>query len=146
MKVKELMTSDPAVCTLNSSLHDVAKLMAEFDCGCIPVVESDEEKAPIGTITDRDISLRTVAHNKNPLNMIAGEVMTDRPVTITPDASIEDACGLMEGNRIRRLVVIDEKGDLLGMLSQADVARFAPQSETAHLVKEVSVNSQKMTA
>lgn len=146
MEIKNMMTREPAKCTLETSLHDVAQLMVENDCGCIPVVEKEGSKTPIGMITDRDIVLRTVAHNKNPLNMIAGEVMTDNVISVTPDTTVEAACDLMEKNHIRRLAVTDENGDLVGMLAQADVARSAPEHETAHLVKEVSESNLSMTA
>ncbi|HUF03443.1 MAG TPA: CBS domain-containing protein [Aridibacter sp.] len=146
MEIKNLITREPARCTVETSLHDVAQLMIDNDCGCIPVVEKDESKTPIGMITDRDIVLRTVAHNKNPLNMIAGEVMTDKVISVTPDATVEAACELMENNRIRRLAVTDENGDLVGMLAQADIARSAPEAKTAHLVKEVSESNLTMTA
>lgn len=146
MEIKNLMTSDPATCTLETSLHEVAQLMADNDCGLIPVTENEDSKAPVGVISDRDIVLRTVAHNKNPLNMIAGEVMTDVTVTAKNDISVDDACELMEKNHIRRLLVVDDNGDIAGILAQADIARSAPESDTAHLVKEVSESKLKMSA
>jgi uncharacterized membrane protein len=146
MKVKEIMTKNPAYATLNTSLHDVAQMMAECDCGCIPVTEKAEDKKPIGMITDRDITLRTIAHNKNPLQMIAGEVMTDNVITITPEASIEDCVAVMEKNQIRRVAVVDEAGNLCGMVAQADVARQAPPFETAELLKDVSMTAQSLAA
>ena len=146
MKVKEIMTKNPAYATIDTSLHDVAQLMMDNDCGCIPVIETEEKRAPIGMITDRDITVRTVAHNKNPLNMIAGEVMTDAVITVTPETSVKDCCETMEHNQIRRIVVVDENGDLLGMVAQADVARAAPASETAELVKDLSAKTRTATA
>lgn len=146
MDIKNLMTRDPARCTLETSLHDVSQMMIENDCGCIPVVENDESTTPIGMITDRDIVIRTVAHNKNPLNMIAGEVMSDNVIAVTPDTTVEAACELMEKNHIRRLAVTDENNNLIGMLAQADIARSAPEHETAHLVKEVSESNLAMSA
>jgi CBS domain-containing protein len=138
MKVEEIMTNDPAYATLNMSLHDVAKIMAEKDCGCLPVIETEADKTPIGMITDRDITIRTVAHNKNPLNMIAGEVMTNDVVSVTPDTTVEDCCRLMEKNQIRRVAVLDQIGALVGMVAQADIARLAPAERTAELLKDVS--------
>jgi CBS domain-containing protein len=141
MKVAEIMTKNPAFATLDTSLHDVAQMMLENDCGCIPVTENEENRKPLGMITDRDIAIRTVAHNKNPLNMIAGEVMTDSVVTVTPDANIEECVGAMERNQIRRIAVVDETGNLCGIVAQADIARTAPLYETAELVKDVSAHA-----
>lgn len=141
MKVREIMKADPAYATLDTSLHNVAQMMMDNDCGCIPVIENEENRKPLGVITDRDMTIRTIAHNKNPLNMIAGEVMTDGVVTVTPDTSIDDCVAIMDGNQIRRIIVVDEAGDLCGIVAQADVARHAPLFETAVLVKDISVTA-----
>ena len=138
MKVQEIMSKVLGVATLNTSLHEAAQMMADFDCGCLPVIENEENKKPIGMLTDRDITLRTVAHNKNPLNMNAGEVMTDNVVTVTPDTSVEDCIATMERNQIRRVAVVDGEGNLCGMVAQADIARKAPAFEAAELLKDVS--------
>ena len=100
MKVKEIMMENPAFATLNTSLHDVAQMMMDNDCGCIPVVENRDSRKPLGVITDRDITLRTVAHNKNPLNMVAGEIITDNIVTVTPETSVEDCIAAEKANDI----------------------------------------------
>ena len=138
MKLNEVMTKNPACCFNTTSLVDVAKMMAEFDCGSIPVVDAHDTRKPIGTITDRDITLRTVAHNKNPLTMVAGEVMTTDPVTIAEDASFEDAFQAMENAQIRRILVVDNNGGCVGIVAQADIAQKAGQRKTAQLVKDVS--------
>lgn len=141
MKVSKIMTKNPACCFDTTSLVEVAKLMADHDCGSIPVVDDHESRKPIGTITDRDITIRAVAHNKNPLQMVAGEIMTERPVTIGEDASFEEACEAMENNQIRRILVVDNNGGCVGVLAQADVALKAGEHETAELVKDVSAGA-----
>lgn len=146
MIIKDLMTRNPAFCTLNTSLHDVAQLMMDNDCGCIPVVEEENSRMPIGMITDRDIVLRTVAHNKNPLNMIAGETMTEDVFFVHPDEEVHKAVELMETNHVRRLAVVDSDKNLVGMLAQADIALAAEPKETAHLVKEVSESTIALAA
>lgn len=138
MQVKNIMTENPAVCTDIMSLQEVARMMNEYDCGCIPVVENEENKKPIGMITDRDITIRTVAHGKNPLQMTAGEVMTPQVITVTPDQSVEECCNVMEKNQIRRVAVVDENGSCCGIVAQADIALDADESKTAEVVQEVS--------
>jgi len=138
MKVGEIMTKNPACCFDTTTLVDVAKMMADHDCGSIPVVDGDDTKKPIGTITDRDITIRAVAHKKNPLTMFAGEIMTMNPVTVRADASFEEACQAMENAQIRRILVVDDKGSCVGVIAQADIARKASEHETAVLVKDVS--------
>lgn len=132
------MSTEPAYVTVDQSLHEVAQLMADRDCGIVPVLESAERRAPVGVITDRDLALRTIAHNKNPLHMIAGEVMTEMVVTMRPDQTVDECVHAMENNRIRRIIIVDHKGDLVGIVAQADIARNAPAFETAELVKDLS--------
>jgi CBS-domain-containing membrane protein len=68
--------------------------------------------------------------------------MSSPVVTIGPDASLEECCQLMEDHQIRRLPVVDESGVCCGMVSQADIARYAPTKSTAELVREVSQDTE----
>jgi CBS domain-containing protein len=141
MKVSEIMTKHPAYVTLETSLHDVAQLMVEHDCGSLPVLETEEDLTPVGIITDRDITIRTVAHNKNPLHMIAGEVMTEGVITVTPDSSVEECLVVMEKNQVRRILVVDGSRNICGIVAQADIARKGSASDTAELVKDLSMSA-----
>jgi CBS domain-containing protein len=132
------MTKNPACCTSETGLQEVAKLMVEHDCGCIPVVDSEESKMPIGMITDRDIACRVVAAGKNPLDLTAGDAMSSTVVSVTPDTSLEDCCNLMENSQIRRVAVVDENGACCGIIAQADIATHASDRKTAEVVQEVS--------
>ena len=138
MLVREIMSKNPACCTSDTSLQEVAKMMVDNDCGCIPVVESESGKKPIGMITDRDITIRTVAEGKNPLDLTAADAMSNDAATVTPETSVEDCCNMMEDKQIRRVVVVDENGGCCGMVAQADVAQYASTGQTADVVKEVS--------
>lgn len=138
MNVKNIMTPNPVCCTPDSNLQDAAKMMLDNDCGCIPVVESSSNNKPVGMITDRDITIRTVAEGRNPLEMTVGDAMTHSVITITPETSVEECCEVMEKNQIRRVAVVDESGACCGMVSQADVAIHAGQKVTGEVVQEVS--------
>jgi CBS domain-containing protein len=138
MKVKEIMSKDPACCTRDTSLQDVAVLMVEHDCGEIPVVDNLQSKRPVGVVTDRDIAIRTVALGKNPLDLRARDCMSSPAVTVTPETSVDDCCTVMEENQLRRVPVVDESGCCCGIVSQADIARHASKGEAGELVKDVS--------
>lgn len=138
MHVKDIMTKNTACCTPETKLQDVAQLMVQHDCGCIPVVENTQSRKPVGTITDRDICCRTVAEGKNPLEMKAGDCMTTPTVTVTPETSVEDCCRTMEEKQVRRVPVVDERGGCCGMVAQADVARHVAPQKTGDVVKRVS--------
>ncbi len=138
MQGKEIMTENPAHATPDTSLQKIAQMMVENDCGCIPIIEDGDAKSPIGMITDRDIVIRSVAENQNPLDLQAGDIMTGGIVTVTPETSVEECCNLMETKQIRRVAVVDKDGALCGMIAQADIAINASTDKTAEVVQEVS--------
>ena len=138
MTVKEVMTADPACCTAETSLKEVAKLMVDHDCGEIPVVDKKDTKKPIGAITDRDIVVRAVAKGNNPLDLTAADCMTEPCVTVTPQMSIEDCARVLEQNKIRRVPVVDTAGSVCGIVAIADIALRARENVTTEVVREVS--------
>src|SRR5438045_2634773 len=107
MKVREVMTSNPACCTPDSTLQEVARMMIQNDCGCIPVVNDLTNRKPVGTITDRDITVRTVAAGQNPVPMKASDIMSIDVATIKPNQSLEECFRKMEEKEIRRILVVD---------------------------------------
>jgi CBS domain-containing protein len=138
MQVKDIMTKNPACCTAETNLKEVAMLMVEHDCGETPVVDNKKSMKLLGVITDRDITIRTVAQGKNPLEMTAGDCMSSPAVTVTRLMSIDECCTIMEDNKVRRVPVVDEKGSCCGIVAQADIAQHASKQETGDVVKKVS--------
>lgn len=138
MNVKDMMTPEPACCTSDTSLPEVARLMVTNDCGEIPVVEDNAKKVPVGVVTDRDIVCRIVANDQNPLEMTAGACMSQPVITVTPEISLEECCRIMEEKLVRRLPVVDERGECVGMISLADIALHTGKNVAGHVVREVS--------
>ncbi len=138
MTVRDLMTENPQACSKNSSLHEVAKMMVDCDCGMIPVVEQNGERKVVGTITDRDITIRAVAKGKNPLDLNVGDLMSDNPICISVDSSDDEAEKLMSRHQVRRLPVVDNNNVLVGIIAQADIARNEPEGEAGEVVKNIS--------
>ena len=137
MQAKDIMTPEPACCTPDTPLPEVAQMMVEHDCGEIPVIEGGS-KRPVGVVTDRDITCRTVAQGKDPMHLTAKDCMSAPVVTVTPETDVDECCHVMEENQIRRVPVVDERGGCCGMVSQADIARGAPEQKTAEVVRDVS--------
>ncbi|MQA31074.1 MAG: CBS domain-containing protein [Luteitalea sp.] len=133
---RDVMTIDPACCTPQTTLDQVAKLMAQNDCGEIPVL--DRRNQPIGVITDRDIVLRVVADGKNPVGHTAEQYMSQPVVAVRADAPLDEVVSTMERHQIRRVPVIDERGCCAGIIAQADVASTGDEREVAELLREVS--------
>jgi CBS domain-containing protein len=142
MKVKEIMTANPTCATPRTNLKDIAKLMLDKNCGAIPIVENFQTMRPVGVVTDRDITTRTVARGINPILLTAETAMTTPVKTLKPESTIEECCELMEAIDVRRVPIVDEDGKLCGIVAQADIARNAPAYETAELVKDVSMAAQ----
>lgn len=138
MQVKEIMTANPAVCEPEASLQDVARMMADRDCGAIPVVRNHGTNELAGIVTDRDITIRSVAAGKNPLELKARDVMSPDVIRIKPDEDVQHLARLMEKNQIRRVVVEDGGGCCVGIVAQADLARHASDEVTGEVVEDIS--------
>ena len=137
MQVKEVMTANPACCTPDTPLPEVAKLMVDNDCGEIPVVENRGSKIPIGVLTDRDIVTRAVARDRDPRSIPVSELATPDVITVPGDASVEEAEEHMTRHAVRRLFVVDDEGRAVGIISADDLTAFRyPNSVVAEQLGE----------
>lgn len=123
MNVNELMVTEVARCSPQTSLQDIAILMWNNDCGAIPLV--DDEDRPIGIVTDRDIAMGAALQRK-PLWDIRGEAVANGRELFCcgPENSVRDALEMMERHEVRRLPVVNQYGQLCGMLSLGDIVSF----------------------
>ena len=142
MTAKDLMTPDPACCTRETPIGDVARLMVQRDCGQIPIVEQNDRKRVVGVVTDRDIVCRAVAEDRNPLDLKAESVMTTPAVTVAESSDADEVQRVMEKHQIRRVPVVNQNGELSGIVSQADIARHRSSREAGELVRDVSAPSR----
>ncbi len=133
---RDVMTPDPACCSVNMTLDEVAKMMVQNDCGEIPVVDAADHV--VGVVTDRDIVCRVVAEGKNPMAYTVDTCMTQPVVSVRTDAAIDDVVSTMEDYQIRRVPVVDERGCCAGIIAQADLATNGEKEIVAELVREVS--------
>lgn len=135
LTVREIMTGNAECIGENDTLEAAARKMADLDVGALPICGEDNRLK--GVVTDRDIVVRVLAEGADPRSVKAGEMGTGEPVTIGADDGIDEAIETMKAHRIRRLPVIDGH-DLVGMLSQADIARNYPEDEVGGLVEFIS--------
>jgi CBS domain-containing protein len=134
-KARDVMNS-PAKCVgENDTISEAAKQLAELDVGSMPICGEDDRLK--GMLTDRDIVVKVIAQGKDPGQVKAGELGEGKPVTIGADDSVEEALSVMSEHAIRRLPVIDGH-DLVGIVSQADVARELPEEKIGDLVEAIS--------
>jgi CBS domain-containing protein len=116
MELRDIMTSEIETCGPNTKVTEVAEMMRSSGVGSIPVTENGELK---GIVSDRDIVIRCVADGN--IQATAGDVMTQEPVTGTPDMTVDDAKKLMSDYQIRRLPVL-ENSRIAGIISLGDLA------------------------
>ena len=119
----DVMTSD--VCTIHysDSVENAARAMVRRDCGALPVV--NDSGRLIGMITDRDIVTRVVARGLDPRRARVDECMSDQVFTCYEDDLVESCLWLMSRHQVRRIPVVDDRDRVVGIVSQADLARHA---------------------
>jgi CBS domain-containing protein len=138
-KVHDVMTTRPRAVTPQTPLSEVAELMETDDVGAVPIVDGDRL---VGIVTDRDIVVRAIAKGKDPRGMPAAEVSSRELVTVNPDDDLSDALELMARHQVRRLAVTAEDERLVGVVSQADVARHAKDKDAGQVLEGISREPQ----
>lgn len=139
MKCQDVMTQSPAFCLKTDPVSEAARLMRGEDVGPIPVVDDPDSRRVVGIVTDRDITVKVVAEERDPSSTAIQEIMTRDLVTCQPDDDIEDAIDAMSDHQVRRVLVVDSSTRLLGIISQADVAtRVGKAKQTGEVVREIS--------
>jgi CBS domain-containing protein len=137
MNVSEVMTAQVVTANPKTTIAQVAKTMAEIESGVVPV--TDEGKV-VGLITDRDIVLRVVAEGL-PLDTPLSEVMSTDVETCREDDNVADATAKMGARQIRRLVVLNEQGRMVGILSLGDIAGDYGAKAVGKTLEEISENT-----
>ena len=132
---REIMSGDAECAKTTDTLADAAKRMRDLDVGALPICGEDGQLK--GILTDRDIVVRCVAEGGDPTTAKVEELADGKPVTIGADDSVEEALRTMKSHNVRRLPVIDGH-ELIGMVSQADVAKNLPEDQVGELVEAIS--------
>ena len=133
--IKDAMTANPRTIEQDGTVVDAARIMRDADTGIVPIVEGERL---MGTITDRDITIRVVAEGKSPESTKVVEIASREIVTIDPQQDLDEALGLMARHQVRRLPVVEEDGRLVGIVAQADIAEHANEKQTGKMVEEIS--------
>jgi CBS domain-containing protein len=134
-KARDIMTQGAECASVNDTLVEAARKMRDLDVGALPICGEDNRLA--GMITDRDIVIRGLAEDLDPNSVKVGDLADGKPVTIGADDSVEEALATMSKQGVRRLPVIDGH-ELVGIVTQADVARNLPDDKIGDLVEAIS--------
>ncbi len=120
-KISEVMTSRPRAVDAQAPVREAARLMESEDVGSLPIVQ--EGARLVGVVTDRDIAVRVVARGLDPEATPVADIASRELVTLTPDDDLDDALALMARAQVRRLPIVVREDELVGVVSQADIAR-----------------------
>ena len=132
---RDIMTADVTCVGEKETLTDAAHKMADLGVGSLPICGDDNRLK--GMLSDRDIVTKVLARGKDPASTKAGELGEGKPVTIGADDTVDEALRTMADHQVRRLPVIDGH-DLIGIVSQADLAKNVDEEKVGELVEAIS--------
>ena len=132
---RDIMTGGVECIGENETLADAARKLRDLDVGAMPICGDDNRLK--GMLTDRDIVVKCIAEGGDPSSTKVSELAEGKPVTIGADDSVEEALRTMKEHGVRRLPVIDGH-DLIGIVSQADLARSVDEDQVGELVEAIS--------
>jgi CBS domain-containing protein len=133
--VGEIMEKSVMTVDLNTNVKNCSKAMAKRGVSCAVVTQAG---AAIGMVTERDLVSKVLADAIDPNNVLIRDIMSTPLITISPNATTTEAAGIMAEYRVRRLVVIDRTGALVGIVTTGDLARFLAEK---HGYREATFNA-----
>lgn len=134
--VKEIMTRDVCKASIDENVHSIAKKMMEYGVGSAVIVDG---KKPVGIVTEKDLIVKVVAKNRTPASVMVREVMSSPLITIKPTTSVREAADIMKKKGIRRLPVVNDSGELIGIITDNDILSISLDlGELASLITEHS--------
>ncbi len=136
MKVREIMSRNLECIEPDTSIKDAAEKMRALDVGFLPVCEDNQV---LGTLTDRDITIRHVADGQNPYRVKARDIMTPDALYCFEDEEIEEVGRYMQEHEIRRVLIFDRSRQLVGVVSLGDLSKAAGEQQLAgETLKEIA--------
>lgn len=130
IRVHEIMTRRVTNVHPATSVERAARLMEDCDCGALPVI--GDSGVLVGMITDRDIAIRIVARGRDARSAIVADCMTERVFACYADESVTECMRQMALQQVRRMPVVDDRGRLVGIVAQGDLARHAGHHAVPH--------------
>lgn len=122
MDANDIMSKKIVTISKEKSAYDAARLMKKHDIGALPIVEDNEL---IGIITESDIFKEVSARNIKPDTVTVKSIMTEKVITAPPDIKIHEINGLLYTNNIRRILIVNDKRKVIGIVSASDLIRQA---------------------
>jgi len=118
LPVKEIMTRNVCKASMDENIHEIAKRMVKYGVGSAVIMDKNK---PVGIVTEKDLIAKVVAKNRSPASVKVKEVMSSPLITIKPTTSIREAADIMMRRGIRRLPVVNDAGELVGIITDNDI-------------------------
>lgn len=134
------MTKNPSSVSPNDLVRDAAKIMRRDNIGVVPVVD---QRRLVGVVTDRDIAIRCFADGRDSSCRVQEVMSKDELFTCGPDDDVSEIMSTMGREQVRRVPIVDDRGSLLGIVSQADIVRKARDGNAERTVEQISQPSTK---
>ena len=147
VRVNEVMTVNPTCCIPSDSARMAATIMRDLDTGIVPIIENGANRKLLGVVTDRDLCIGLLCGKEigqtaelHPAETAVEKCMTTNVISCKPGDSLEKALDLMKENQVRRILVVDDKDVVKGIVSMADLFLRAnvPPKETSVTLETIS--------
>jgi CBS domain-containing protein len=146
VKIREIMSRDPACCVLSDSAQTVAKILCDRNIGSMPVVADQQSRKLVGMITDRDLCCSVIAQGLDPKTTQIEKLISFPPMSCRDGENIETCERLMQEHQVRRVPIVDAEDRVIGIVSQADLALHDKAERVSKTVAEISKASQPSIA
>lgn len=133
MTAADVMTAAPHTCSAFSTVLEAVMIFRERDCGAVPILA---EGKPVAILTDRDVAL-ALSEFPDLIKRAVSDIMTPGIVAVAPDDSLEQVCAVLSNQAVRRVLVVDSSGQLVGIIGWADVAPILSERMMGRLVQGV---------
>jgi CBS domain-containing protein len=135
MIVKEVMTTNPEIVKTADTVTQAAAVMKNVNIGVVPVFEGEDA---VGVLTDRDITVRVVAEGKDPGGLKVSDIMTRDVLACNENADVYETAKIMKQRQVRRLLVKNDQGKVVGMVSLGDLATKIDEKTSGEVLEEIS--------
>ena len=127
MKIEEICSRVVVVGLPATSVHEAARLLREHHVGALVVIDSRDRSRPKGIVTDRDMVVGVLAMGVDPDKLTVADIMTQDIVTVNSDDDVFETIRMMRAKGVRRVVVVDGKGALVGIVSLDDLLELVSE-------------------
>lgn len=139
MRIQDIMTKDPSCVTADATVREAAQVMGRENVGLVPVVQGKSSKKLVGLVTDRDIAIRCVAEGKDHSCKVGDVMSATKLTTCSENDDVTRVMDAMRTEKVRRIPIVDERGSLVGIVSQADIVRKSDDTHAAErTVQQIS--------